>query len=76
VADVAVAGRPDPEWGARVCAWVVPRDPAAPPTLDALRAHVKETLPAYAAPREVVITTALPRTDLGKLRRGFLDDEC
>ena len=33
VAQVAVAGRPDPEWGQRVVAWVVPVDAAAPPAL-------------------------------------------
>jgi O-succinylbenzoic acid--CoA ligase len=75
VADVAVAGRADPEWGQRVVAWVVPRDPASPPTLEELRDHAKRSLPAYAAPREVVVTATLPRTDLGKIRRKLLADE-
>ncbi|MBI2168647.1 MAG: hypothetical protein HYU28_03975 [Actinobacteria bacterium] len=30
VADVCVTGRPDPEWGERMVAYVVPRDPSAP----------------------------------------------
>ncbi len=72
VADVAVAGAPDPEWGHRVVAHVVPVDPAAPPTLDALRARVKATLPAYMAPRELVLHDALPRTSIGKIRRSQL----
>jgi O-succinylbenzoic acid--CoA ligase len=72
VADVAIAGRPDPEWGQRVVAWVVPADPAAPPTLESLRAAVKAALPAYAAPRELVLVDTLPRTPLGKLRRSQL----
>jgi O-succinylbenzoic acid--CoA ligase len=72
VAEVGVAGRPDPEWGQRVVAWVVPADPARPPALDALRDAVKAVLPAYAAPREVVLVDALPRTALGKLRRSLL----
>lgn len=72
VADVAVAGRPDPDWGERVVAFVVPADPAAPPTLDAVRASAKERLPAYAAPRELVLVAALPRTALGKVRRSAL----
>lgn len=68
VAEVAVAGRPDPEWGQRVVAWVVPTDPGAPPVLDDLRAHVKEALPAYCAPRELVLVADLPRTPSGKVR--------
>ena len=72
VADVAVAGRPDPEWGQRVVAWVVPADRAQPPTLDDLRATAKERLPAYAAPREIRLVETLPRTSLGKVRRDQL----
>ena len=72
VADVGVAGVPDAEWGSRVVAWVVPADPAAPPTLDALRDHVRAAHPAFIAPREVVLVDALPRTALGKLRRADL----
>jgi O-succinylbenzoic acid--CoA ligase len=72
VAEVAVVGRPDPEWGQRVVALVVPADQAAPPTLDAVRAAVKAELPAYAAPRELVLVDALPRTPLGKVARGGL----
>ena len=72
VADVAVAAASDPEWGHRVVAHVVPVDPAAPPSLDALRHHVRATLPAYAAPRELVLRERLPRTALGKIRRSQL----
>jgi o-succinylbenzoate---CoA ligase len=72
VAEVAVAGRPDPEWGRRVVAVIVPADPAAPPTLDAVRDVVKAELPAYAAPREVIIAGALPRTGIGKVSRRAL----
>lgn len=72
VADVAVAGGPDPEWGQRVVAYVVPADRASPPTLDGLRALAKARLPAYAAPRELVLVDRLPRTATGKLVRGRL----
>lgn len=72
VADAAVVGRPDTEWGALVTAVVVPADPAAPPTLEDLRAHVRTTLPAFAAPRAVEFVDRLPRTALGKLRRSEL----
>jgi O-succinylbenzoic acid--CoA ligase len=72
VAEVAVIGRPDPEWGSRVVALVVPADPAEPPTLASLRDAVRAELPAYAAPRELELVAALPRTTLGKVARGRL----
>jgi O-succinylbenzoic acid--CoA ligase len=69
VADVGVVGAPDPEWGERVVAVIVPADPSSPPSLDAVRAHVKASLPAYCAPRELVLSDRLARTALGKLVR-------
>jgi o-succinylbenzoate---CoA ligase len=72
VREVAVVGRPDAEWGQRVVALVVPTDAAAPPALAGLRAAVREELPAYAAPRELVLVDALPRTASGKLARTRL----
>ena len=72
VADAGVAGVDDAEWGQRVVAWVVPAHPNDAPTLEQLRAHVGRTLPGFMAPREVVLVDELPRTALGKLRRGLL----
>ena len=71
VADVAVAGVDDADWGQRVVAFVV----AAlddEPTLAELRDHVKSALPAFCAPRQVVIVDRVPRTALGKVQRHLL----
>ena len=74
VADVAVAGTPDDEWGHLVTAFVVPDPGRDVPTLEALRDAVKERLPPYCAPRRLVVVAAIPRTALGKVRRGELTD--
>ncbi|WP_408648663.1 AMP-binding protein [Streptomonospora mangrovi] len=66
VSDAVVVGRPDPEWGQRVTAVVVPADPAAPPELAEVRDHVRRHLPAYAAPRELDVRAALPLLASGK----------
>jgi len=76
VADVAVGGRPDPEWGARLVAYVVPApgepgDDAAV-LLAELRDLVRQHVASFAAPRELVLVTELPRTAIGKLRRNEL----
>jgi O-succinylbenzoic acid--CoA ligase len=76
VDDVAIAGRPDREWGQRVVAFVVPASPATRPELAELRAWVKEELPSFCAPRELVLVGSIPRTALGKPRReALLRDE-
>lgn len=72
VAEVAVAGRPDPEWGQVVTAWVVPVGGVNPPTLDEIRGRVRDELPAFCAPRRLEIVESLPRTALGKIRRHEL----
>lgn len=71
VADVAVAGTPDPEWGHVVTAYVVPAGALAP-DLDDLRRTVREQLPAYCAPRLLHLVTAIPKTSLGKPQRAAL----
>jgi O-succinylbenzoic acid--CoA ligase len=70
--EVAVAGVDDTEWGQRVVAWVVPADPARPPSLGDVRAWARERMPAFLAPREMVVVDTLPRTALGKVPRRSL----
>ena len=55
-------------------AWIVPADPAAPPSLSDLRAAVAARLAPYAAPRQLVLLDRLPRTAIGKVRRDRLPE--
>jgi O-succinylbenzoic acid--CoA ligase len=68
VAEVAVVGVTDPEWGERVVA-VVEADATHPPTLDELQELVRAELGPVAAPKELRLVGALPRTTVGKIRR-------
>jgi O-succinylbenzoic acid--CoA ligase len=72
VGDIAVAARPDPEWGSHVCAFVAPRVADDPPTLEELRGHAADRLARFKLPRELVLVPAIPRTTTGKVRRGEL----
>jgi O-succinylbenzoic acid--CoA ligase len=69
VAEAAVHGRPDAEWGEAVVATVVPRDGAPP---DDLRAWCAARLAAPKVPKTVTFADALPRTRSGKLERRRL----
>lgn len=71
VAEVAVVGLPDDEWGQVVAAFVVRRGDAELDP-DDLIAHGKRSLASFKAPSEVRIVAALPRTALGKVRRRDL----
>jgi O-succinylbenzoic acid--CoA ligase len=70
IADAAVHGSPDAEWGERVVATVVLRDGAA--TAEELRAHVAARLAPFKVPKEVRFVERLPRTPSGKLVRREL----
>ncbi|NEK93242.1 AMP-binding protein [Modestobacter muralis] len=65
VADAVVAGLPDPEWGQRVVAAVVPT-PGAVPDLAELRPWVAGRLGPAAAPRVLTLIDAVPTLHTGK----------
>ena len=72
VREAAVLGRPDPRWGERVEAIVVPRAGAAPDPAQ-LREHCTRLLAPYKVPKAFALRTEpLPRTPSGKLLRREL----
>jgi acyl-CoA synthetase (AMP-forming)/AMP-acid ligase II len=71
VAQCAVIGLPDPDWGERVHAVVV-LHPGATLTLAELREHTKTLIAGYKAPRSVEIAEALPISGTGKVLKREL----
>jgi malonyl-CoA/methylmalonyl-CoA synthetase len=69
VADVAVVGVPDLEWGERVVACVVAAEAV---DADRLLEWAAERLAPYKRPREVRFVDELPRNALGKVMRSAL----
>ncbi|HEY9448148.1 MAG TPA: o-succinylbenzoate--CoA ligase, partial [Gemmatimonadaceae bacterium] len=73
VAEAAVIGESDAEWGQRVVAVVRLAEGADPEAADQLQAHCRASLAAYKVPREVRVSEVpLPRTASGKVRRHSL----
>jgi malonyl-CoA/methylmalonyl-CoA synthetase len=69
IREAAVVGRPDPEWGEAVVAYLV-ADP--PPDQAALFAFCKTQLAAFKVPRRLHLLETLPRNALGKLQKHLL----
>ncbi len=72
VADVAVIGIPDDEWGKRVHAVIQPRDPMCPPSVRELDRHCRERLAAYKVPKSYEFVGELPRQPSGKILRSAM----
>ena len=70
IADVAVVGVPDGEWGQRLRAFIVPK--GAEPSESDLKAYVKTNLAAYKVPRDWVFLDELPRNATGKVLKRQL----
>ncbi|HEX2286325.1 MAG TPA: AMP-binding protein, partial [Mycobacterium sp.] len=71
VAEAAVIGVDDEQFGQRLAAFVV-LNPGASATPDSLKQHVRENLANYKVPREITILDELPRNNTGKILRREL----
>ena len=70
VAAACVVGLPDPDWGERVTAVVIPADPGRPPEPGALRLAACRLLTGAQVPKEIVLLDALPLCGVGKPDRS------
>lgn len=73
VADCAVVGVPDVDWGDRVCAAVVLR-PGEVTSGEDLRAFTKKRLAPYKVPKDVLLLEDLPRNVMGKVTKPAVRD--
>lgn len=72
VAEVAVIGLPDRDWGERVVAVVVPADGAV--DTDVLTNYARQQMAAYKRPKQYEFVTDLPRSAYGKVLKRELRD--
>jgi acyl-CoA synthetase (AMP-forming)/AMP-acid ligase II len=71
VAEAAVIGVDDEQYGQRLAAFVV-LEAGAGATPDVLKQHVRENLANYKVPREITVLDELPRGSTGKILRADL----
>jgi fatty-acyl-CoA synthase len=69
VVEAAAIGVPDDDFGQRLRAFVVLREPVDE---DALKAHVRSELASYKVPRDIVVLDQLPRNATGKVLKRDL----
>ncbi|MBW2561816.1 MAG: AMP-binding protein, partial [Deltaproteobacteria bacterium] len=72
--DAAIIGVPDPDWGERIVAQVVPKVDAQLTEQD-VKDYVGENLASYKKPREVYFVEELPYSSSGKLLKRVLREE-
>jgi long-chain acyl-CoA synthetase len=71
VIEAATVGVPDAVYGEEVVSYVVTR-PGTPVDADELLRYCASVLPAFKAPKQIVISASLPKTERGKLDRKAL----
>jgi len=71
LAEYAVVGVRDAQWGEMVTVCVVPA-PGAHPTLESIQSHLRPLLAGYKIPRRLEVMPTLPRNPMGKLQKHLL----
>jgi long-chain acyl-CoA synthetase len=71
VEECAVIGLPDPEWGERVTAFIIPR-PGKAFDKNALHSYLKSHLSPFKVPKEYRVVTDLPKSPAGKILKREL----
>jgi malonyl-CoA/methylmalonyl-CoA synthetase len=71
ILESAVVGLPDPDFGERVAAVIVP-EPGADADVDALQIAASEQLARFKQPRSYTFLEALPRNTMGKVQKNLL----
>lgn len=71
VAEVGVAGLPDPVKSEIVAAWIVPR-PGETVDPETIRLHCRQSLAPYKVPTRIEVRDSLPKTMIGKVLRREL----
>ena len=66
IQECAVVGLPDPEYGERVTAFIIPHKDQQPDIGD-LKTYMKKHLAGYKVPKEFIIVDELPKNPAGKL---------
>ena len=66
VMDAIVCGAPDERWGQTVAAIIQPRVGHAPPSLESIQEHCRNTIAGYKLPRRLHVVDAVERSPSGK----------
>ena len=74
VLEASVIGAPDPIRDEVPVAFVVPADPATPPSAEELLSWCGDQLAKVKVPRDITFLDELPRTSVGKIRKFVLKD--
>jgi o-succinylbenzoate---CoA ligase len=70
ILEAAVVGMPDKAWGQKVTAFVVSKDEDF--DTEAVIKKLKEKLPGYKIPKEIIVIDRIPKTPTQKIKRGEL----